>query len=60
MVTDGILGAVNQMIRKFKTDEQIRTGNMIYDMLADFDEDEWYDMNDEQIDAWISKYVSEY
>ena len=28
-------------------------------MLGDFDEDQWYEMNDEEIDKWLSSYLND-
>ena len=57
MVTDGILGAVQMIIDRFKTSDEIYAGKIIWDMLSDYDEDEWYSMSDEQKKEWIIKYI---
>ena len=57
MVTDGILCAVQMVIDRFKTSDEIYAGKIIWDMLSDYDEDEWYSMSDEQKKEWIIKYI---
>ena len=57
MITDGILGAVQMIIDMFKTSDEIYAGKIIWDMLSDYDEDEWYSMSDEQKKEWIIKYI---
>ena len=57
MVTDGILGAVQMIIDRFKTSDEIYAGKIIWDMLSDYDEDEWCSMSDEQKKEWIIKYI---
>ena len=57
MVTDGILGAVQMIIDRFKTSDEIYAGKIIWDMLSDYDEDEWYFMSDEEKAEWIADYV---
>ena len=59
MVTDAIMCAVQNVIDKFETDEERNAGAIIWNMLSDFDEDEWYSMSDNQIDEWISSYITE-
>lgn len=57
MITDGVLGAVQMIIDRFKTSEEIYTGKIIWDMLSDYDEDEWRSMSDEEKVEWIIKYL---
>ena len=59
MVTDGIMTAVQMMIDSFKNEDEIGAGNMIMEMLGDYDEDQWDDMNDEEKVDWIKNYVGE-
>lgn len=59
MVTDGIMTAVQALIDRFSTPEEKIAGEAILDMLGDFDEDEWYAMDDEQIDEWLANYINE-
>lgn len=58
MVTDGILAAVQGIIDNLNTPEERYAGKVIWDMLADFDEDEWYEMNDEQKNKWLTYYIN--
>lgn len=58
MVTDGILCAVQGVIDNFVKSEERHAGKIIWDMLSDFDEDEWYSMNDEQKHKWLIKYIN--
>ena len=48
MITDGILGAVQMIIDRFETPEEVNAGENIFNMLGDYDEDEWYSMSDEE------------
>ena len=57
MVTDGILGAVQMIIDGFETHEEVNAGENIFNMLGDYDEDEWYSMSDEEKAEWIASYV---
>lgn len=58
MVTDGIMAAVDMSINMFKTKEEKRAGSIIFDMLGDFDEDEWLRMTDEQKKKWVNSYYT--
>ena len=58
MVTDGMMAAVDMCINMFKTKEEKRAGSIIFDMLGDFDEDEWLRMTDEQKKKWVSSYYT--
>lgn len=57
MITDGVLGAVQMIIDRFKKSEEIYAGKIIWDMLSDYDEDEWRSMSDEEKVEWIIKYL---
>ena len=57
MVTDGILCAVQMIIDRFETPEEVNAGENIFNMLGDYDEDEWYSMSDEEKAEWIASYV---
>ena len=57
MITDGILGAVQMIIDRFKTSDEIYAGKIIWDMLSDYDEDEWRSMSDDQKKEWIVRYI---
>ena len=57
MITDGILGAVQMIIDRFETPEEVNAGENIFNMLGDYDEDEWYSMSDEQKKECIIKYI---
>ena len=57
MITDGVLGAVQMIIDRFTTSDEIGAGKIIWDMLSDYDEDEWYSMSDEQRKEWIIRYI---
>ena len=57
MITDGILGAVQMIIDRFETSEEVNAGENIFNMLGDYDEDEWYSMSDEEKAEWIASYV---
>ena len=57
MVTDGILGAVQMIIDRFKTSDEIYAGKIIWEMLSDYDEDGWYSISDDQKKEWIIKYI---
>ena len=57
MVTDGILGAVQMIIDRFETHEEVNVGENIFNMLGDYDEDEWYSMSDEEKAEWIAGYI---
>ena len=58
MVTDNILFAVQGIIDNFSKSEERHAGKIIWDMLSDFDEDEWISMNDEQRKEWLIKYIN--
>lgn len=58
MVTDGILCAVQGVIDNLQTSEERYAGKIIWDMLSDFDEDEWYSMSEEQKQEWLNSYIS--
>ena len=57
IVTDGILGAVQMIIDRLKTSDELYAGKIIWEMLAEYDEDEWYSMSDDQKKEWIIKYI---
>ena len=58
MITDEILSAVKGMIDKFVTPEAKRAGTAILEMLADFDEDDWYALNESgSVDDWLKQYI---
>ena len=57
MITDGVLGAVQMIIDRFKKSEEIYAGKIIWDMLSDYDEDEWRSMSNEEKAEWIASYV---
>ena len=57
MITDGVLGAVQMIIDRFETHEEVNAGENIFNMLGDYDEDEWYSMSDEEKAEWIASYV---
>ena len=57
MITDGILDAVQMIIDRFETPEEVNAGENIFNMLGDYDEDEWYSMSDEEKAEWIASYV---
>ena len=57
MITDGILCAVQMIIDRFETPEEVNAGENIFNMLGDYDEDEWYSMSDEEKAEWIASYV---
>ena len=57
MVTDGIVGAVQMVIDRFNTPEEVNAGENILNMLGDYNEDEWYSMSDEEKTEWISNYL---
>lgn len=56
MVTDGILCAVQGIIDNLETREEKCVGNAIWNLLADFDEDKWYSMNDKERQEWLNQY----
>ena len=58
MVTDGILCAVQGVIDNLQTSEERYVGKIIWDMLSDFDEDEWYSMRDKQKQEWLNSYIN--
>lgn len=57
MITDGVLQAVQTMIDNFQKADEIGAGNMIWEMLTDYDEDQWYGMTNEERVAWIKNYL---
>lgn len=57
MITDGVLGAVQMIIDRFETPEEVNAGEIIWDMLSDYDEDEWRSMSNEEKAEWIADYV---
>lgn len=58
MVTDDILCAVRSVIDRFETEAEKNAGQAVWDMLSDFSEDEWEEMDDQQKSEWIGKYIS--
>lgn len=60
MVTDGILTAVNLIGRKLPTIKESRIADMIWEMLSDFDEDEWAAMSHEESCQWLDRYITQY
>ena len=57
MITDGIFGAIQMIIDRFEIPEEVNAGENIFNMLGDYDEDEWYSMSDEEKAEWIADYV---
>ena len=57
MVTDGILGAVQMIIDRFETPEEVNAGENIFNMLGDYDEDEWYSIRKKKKKEWIINYI---
>lgn len=59
MITDGILSALNMINEQLSTPEAKQAGEDIWNMLADFDEDEWEEMSVDECEGWIKSYVNE-
>ena len=60
MVTDGILCAVQGMVDRFDTAEQKKAGEAIYEMLADFNEDDWEALHSPRdIGEWLDRYIEQ-
>ena len=57
MVTDDLVAALEALINRFDTDEKKDAGNSVLYALMNFDEDEWYGMNNEEKDCWINQYL---
>lgn len=57
MVTDGILGAVQMLKWNLLTYGERSGANCVLDMLADYDEDQWYNMTEEEKIKWIKNYI---
>lgn len=57
MITDDLVAALEALINKFDTDEKKDAGNSVLYALMNFDEDEWYGMDDEEKDRWINQYL---
>lgn len=57
MVTDGILGAVSLLIENSFEPEQNKGMGIVWEMLSGFDEDKWYEMTDEEKEAWVKQYL---
>lgn len=56
MVTDGILGAITEMMNQATDDYEETIIQTVYNMLADFDEDHWDAMNELNRQEWIRSY----
>ncbi len=57
MVTDEILCAVQGMIELFPTPEARNAGKSIWNMLADFEEEYWYEtVNSGTVREWLQHY----
>jgi len=61
MITDGIIEAVNligDIFRDYEENEiQAEAVGSVYEMLLDYNEDEWYKMSYEEQKEWVSKYL---
>lgn len=58
MITDSIMAAINIMINNCKNEEQRKGMDMIGNMLADFDEDNWHDLTDSgACIEWVKQYM---
>ena len=57
MVTDSLLQAVKETINNFETEKEKQAGQAIFNMLTDFEEDAWNDMNEEQKTDWVKQFV---
>lgn len=57
MVTDEIMCAVQMMVNKMEDPKEKNAGEKIGNMLADFNEDLWNNLSNEEKDAWMSRYV---
>lgn len=58
MVTDEILCAVQGMIELFPTPEARNAGKAIWNMLADFEEENWYEtVNSGIVRKWLQHYI---
>ena len=57
MVTDGILSAVNMMMENSFDPEHKKASDSVWNMLSDFDEDEWFEMSNDKKEAWVKKYL---
>lgn len=57
MITDDLVVALEALINKFDTDEKKDAGYSVLCALMNFDEDEWYGMDDEEKDRWINQYL---
>ena len=58
MVTEEMLCAVQGIIENLKTSEQRYAGKIIFDMLSDYDEIEWSEMDDKEQQEWLNKYIN--
>lgn len=56
MVTDGIMEVLQTMAYMLKG-EQRDTIEMVWEMLSDYDEDEWYLMSEKRKEEWIAGYI---
>lgn len=57
MVTDGILGAVAEMVNQADDDYAAAIIQSVANMLADFDEDQWEAMGEDTRREWIGNYM---
>lgn len=57
MVTDEIVCAVQMMVDKMENPKEKNAGEKIGNMLADFDEDLWNSLSNEEKDAWMCRYA---
>lgn len=58
MVTDGILCAVQGIIDRLETSDGRNARKAIQDMLSDFDEENWNNLNDSgTVNEWLQQYI---
>lgn len=58
MITDSIMAAINIMINNCENEEHKKGMEMMGDMLADFDEDEWlWKMGTVECIEWVKSYL---
>lgn len=58
MFTDEMLEAIEIMVENCENEEQAAGMEQVKNMLADFDEDAWNDMDSDEKNDWISQFIN--
>ena len=57
MITDEIVEAIDMLIELCSNDQQVKGMNLIREMLCDFDDLQWMQMDQSERNKWLEQYL---